>query len=141
VGDVRIPIGLDRSNLSNSKYLYQYISGVWLQDSLNHGTVMIRPIMGSNVVQNSSQLATIEPLSEWLRIFPTPANDNIFIESVNSNTNDYTFKLINLSGVVENVYVSNNQINVAQLSNGFYLIQAIRKSDGATRFQKIIIAH
>lgn len=141
VGNVRIPIGLDRSNLTNSKYLYQYIGGVWVQDTLNRGTVMIRPIMGSNVVQNSSQLATIEPLSDWLRIYPTPASENIFIESVNSNLNDYYFKLVSLSGVAQNRFVQNNRIDVSQLANGLYIFQVERKSDGAARFQKIVVAH
>ena len=141
VGDVRIPIGLDRSNLTNSKYLYQYFSGVWVQNTFNIGTAMIRPIMGSNVVQNSSQLATIEPLSDWLRIYPTPASDNIFIENTHSNMNDYNFKLVNLSGTIQNAFIQNNRIDVSQLANGLYIFQVERKNDGATRFQKIIVAH
>ena len=141
VGDVHIPIGFDKNNLNNTKYLFQFKNGVWEQDSIDRGSVMIRPIMGSSVVQNSSQLATIEPLSDWLHVYPTPANDFIFVESVNSNTSDYQFRMINLSGAVQNISVANNQIEVAQLSNGFYILQVERKLDGATRFQKIVVAH
>ena len=60
VGDIRIPIGLDRNNRNKSQYLYQNFSGVWQQvshaDSVGIGAVMIHPIFGNTPVKNTSDV-------------------------------------------------------------------------------------
>ena len=56
IGNVEIPIGLDRNNLDKSQYAFQFFGGVWSNIGSRVGAIMVRPIVGGNVPQNSSAL-------------------------------------------------------------------------------------
>ena len=76
-------------------------------------------------------------------IYPNPAKDFININFSESFNEDYKIELIDIQG--RKVYESStqlqtNQIPVAQLTNGLYLLM-LKNSSGAKRIEKVMISH
>ena len=104
VGDVKIPIGLDRNNQDKTQYLYQYLSGAWEQVSAVRkiGAVMVRPVLGNQPVRNSSTLKVNEiPLSEVMTISPNPTTDRLYFDVKKGLSEDYEMSVFNLTGQLQ----------------------------------------
>ncbi|MEA3316869.1 MAG: T9SS type A sorting domain-containing protein, partial [Bacteroidota bacterium] len=75
-----------------------------------------------------------------VKIYPNPANDNLFIE-INNNINEsYNVQIINISGQVIknfNSVVNKQEIDISSISKGIYFVKL--NSDGLIDKQKLII--
>ena len=129
VGDVKIPIGLDRNNLDKTQYLYQFIDGSWQPitalTTRKIGAIMVRPVIGSKVVQSSSTLAVNElPLSELMTVYPNPASDRLFFDVKKGVAEDYEISIFNLIGRLEKREIlRGSDISLADLPTGVYVLQ------------------
>ena len=141
VGDIRIPIGLDRNNLNKSQYLYQFLDNSWKKVTQNIGAVMLRPIVGSGDIRNSSALSTENvALNEFMRIYPNPVSDILSIDINFGKSDDYELSLFDLTGMLlKKVTLENSTFNVADVPTGLYFLQVRNKIDNRTAQQKLMI--
>ena len=141
VGDVLIPIGLDRSNLNKSQYLYQYLGNSWQKVTKNIGAVMIRPIVGSDDVRNTSALSTDNiPLSDFMTAYPNPVSNILNIDIKTGRASDYELSLSDLTGrLLKKETLENSTFNVSDAPTGLYFLYVRNKKDNRTAQQKLMI--
>jgi hypothetical protein len=125
VGDVKIPIGLDRNNLDKAQYLFQKISGTWQNVSRKIGAVMVRPIVGGGLVQNSSALKINElPLSSVMSIYPNPASDRLFFDLKTGIAENYEVSIFSVVGRLEKREIlRGGNLDISDLSTGVYVLK------------------
>jgi hypothetical protein len=125
VGDVKIPIGLDRNNLDKAQYLYQKISGTWQNVTRKIGAVMVRPIVGGGLVQNSSALKVNElPLSSVMSIYPNPASDRLFFDIKTGIAENYEVSIFSVVGRLEKREIlRGGTLDIGDLSTGVYVLK------------------
>jgi Secretion system C-terminal sorting domain len=128
VGDVKIPIGLDRNNIDKTQYLYQYLNGSWAQMSVSQplvGALMMRPILGGQPVRNSSTLKINDiPLSEVMTISPNPASDRLYFDLKKGISEDYEISVYNIAGQLKSVRIlRGNEMIINELGSGLYFLK------------------
>lgn len=128
VGNVRIPVGLDRNNIDKTQYLYQVSNGSWVQVSASNplvGAVMVRPVFGSQSVRNSSTLKVNEiPLAEVMTITPNPATDHLYFDLKKGLNEDYEISIFNLAGQLQKREIlRGNELTLDGLSAGIYFLK------------------
>jgi hypothetical protein len=125
VGTVKIPVGLDRNNLDKAQYVFQRISGVWEGLGRKLGAVMVRPIIGGGVVQNSTTLKINElALSSVMSIYPNPATDRLFFDLKTGVVENYEVSVFSLIGRLEKREILRGGVlNIGDLSTGVYVLK------------------
>jgi TonB family protein len=81
-----------------------------------------------------------EDKSIELKIYPNPATDYVNIEILDSET-DLEYQLINTKGqicITGRIYNSQVQINIAELTNGLYIVRLFSKEKGLIKTEKLI---
>jgi hypothetical protein len=127
LGDVKIPIGLDRNNRNKSQYLYQYLNGTWSQTKdpkgVGYGAVMVRPIFGTQKVVESSPVKE-SLLSEIMSIYPNPTQDKLFIDLKQGVSENYEISVFNLTGMLQKREIlRGGQIELVGLNTGIYFLK------------------
>jgi hypothetical protein len=127
VGDIKIPIGLDRNNRGKSQYLYQYLSGTWSQvkdpKGVGFGAVMVRPIFSTQKIVESSAVKE-NLLSEIMTIYPNPAQDRLFINVKQGVDENYEISVFNLTGQLQKREIlRGGQIELQGLNTGIYFLK------------------
>lgn len=129
--DDMLNCGFDINN-DASKHLFYNVSGTWVNSSI-YGSLMIRPVfeyepvVDLNIVSNN--------LIEF-QVYPNPANDFINIESF---SNEDIVQIYDISGKLVLVCQKQNQIDITNLVDGFYLVKLISKL-GNYKTQKLLIS-
>ena len=128
VGDVKIPIGLDRNNIDKTQYLYQFLNGSWSQLSVSQpiiGALMMRPILGSQPVRNSSTLKVNDiPLTEVMTILPNPASDRLYFDLKKGVGEDYEISVFNVAGQLQKSQIlRGNEMIINELGSGLYFLK------------------
>lgn len=128
-----INIGFDTS-IDNSQYNF-YDSGDGWQNSMMHGSLMIRPIVGGKYY-----IGTEEILAEnnVITIYPNPANDYISIAGLDINNCD-DISIFDVTGRMIKHCNNETNINTCNLNNGLYLLRIITK-DGKYYNEKFMIS-
>ncbi|MBO4574321.1 MAG: T9SS type A sorting domain-containing protein [Bacteroidales bacterium] len=129
-----INIGFDSSN-DNRQYIFYEVGDGWKNSSFP-GSLMIRPVVGKRayfvgVDEN-------EEIADNLAVYPNPAKNVIHFEGVDENNCD-AIVVYDLTGKAVRQYRYSNELNVADLSNGAYLIRAVDKN-GAVKTAKLMIS-
>ena len=129
-----INIGFDSSN-DNRQYNFYEVGDGWKNSSFP-GSLMIRPVVGKRayfvgVDEN-------EEIADNLAVYPNPAQNVIHFEGVDENNCD-AIVVYDLTGKAVRQYRYSNELNVADLSNGAYLIRAVDKN-GAVKTAKLMIS-
>jgi hypothetical protein len=101
--DDQIPIGLDRNSFDKAKYIFTKANNKWDTFPIYPlGALMIRAVVGSKPVQNTSSLSTRElPLSEIMTVYPNPTTDRLFLEMKKGNEEDYEISVFNIVGQLQ----------------------------------------
>lgn len=127
-----INIGFD-SSIDNSQFAFYNINGSW-QPTEMHGTLMIRPVVGS-----SYYIGIEEPevSSTLVSVYPNPASDLLHF-SVQEGTEIATTCIYNLTGrkVYQSTFVG--ALSIDNLRDGLYFISLTTKQ-GQVITQKIVI--
>lgn len=131
-------IGFDK-NTNHKNALYYNISGSWSQSSIN-GSLMINPVMGCVDppvvvgIKESTKINTV-------KLYPNPAQDAITISFPGNQLESSELEITTALG--QTVYVkkiiSNEQIDISNLSNGLYFIHLKGNSLNVSS-QKLIIS-
>jgi hypothetical protein len=133
-------VGFDRSTDSYTKRYYN-VSGAWERsDSLNYGSLLLRPVVGL-----VNPLGVEKPqLAEHLSIRPNPVTDgNMIINlpetwKLNSDT-DIEINIISATGSLVLSETFSNPVNVGRLTPGFYLVTLTDAKTGKRAAAKLII--
>lgn len=141
VGDVKIPIGLDRNNLDKTQYLYQKISGAWKNITDKLGAVMVRPIIGGGVAMNSSSLKVNDlPLTSVMNIYPNPASARLFFDLKTGIPEDYELSLFSLIGRLEKREIlRGSALDISDLATGVYVLKIRNRVNNQTFNHKIVV--
>jgi Secretion system C-terminal sorting domain len=125
VGDVKIPIGLDRNNLKSTYNVWQFLNGVWVAMDKPLGAVMIRPVVGKYAPHGSQTLKSEDVLlSEVMRILPNPATNYLKFEFLNDNASDFKIECFNMAGqCLKTQVLQNNLFELDGFSAGIYFLK------------------
>lgn len=129
-----INIGFDTS-VDNSKYVF-YDSGSGWQNTSFKGSLMIRPVMGKD-----PYFIGIEETSEnsnALVLYPNPARNMVRIAGVDSEACD-AILIFDITGRLVSESLFANELSVADLNNGVYMLRVINK-DGSFQTSKLLIS-
>lgn len=115
-------IGFDVNN-NNQRFLFFNTNGQWI-NSTKAGSLMIRPVMGSNVQEGP---VAVKPIvsKQTFGIYPNPADNQVYI-----NTGDYKSSkplLIDVYDITGKLVLSSilneNTLDVSSLVNGLYFLK------------------
>jgi hypothetical protein len=114
-------IGFDK-NTNHKDALYYNISGSWAQSAIP-GSIMINPVMGCvepPVVIGINEYTKKDIMS----IFPNPAQNTITVKYPGNQITQASIQLVSALGdiVLEQSIISNDQIDISNISNGLYFI-------------------
>jgi hypothetical protein len=130
-------IGFDR-NTNHKDALYYDIGDGWKQSAIP-GSLMINPVMGCTypVYVGMNELET----KNKFQVFPNPAQNSISIGYPGNQLESVTLEILTSLGqlVYTNSIMSNETIDISNLSNGLYFIH-LKGSNLNVSSQKLIIS-
>jgi Secretion system C-terminal sorting domain len=124
VGDVLIPIGLDRNDFTKVQYLYESKDGKFrkLQTPIKVGAIMIRPVFGQTIPTGTREIQA--PLTDYMRIYPNPVQNQLFFDLKKGVPEDYNVSIFNLQGqLVQREILRGSSINIENLNNNIYILK------------------
>lgn len=134
-------IGFDVNTDSQSKIFYNTI-GSW-NNSLYEGSLMIRPVLGSDKYPHVGLKSNEKEFA--YKLYPNPVNDgilNIEISSTDNiiNENNFSISVYNIIGkeVLSSSY--KKFIDVSSWNNGIYFVRIINFETKESYISKIIVA-
>ncbi len=107
-----------------------------LEKSENLKTLTITNSSGDYAVYNSIITSVESPENSYLKVYPNPTSDIIYIDILNRDISDYKIEVVNMLGKV--VYNSYNakSVDLSSLQDGVYFLSV--KSKDFTHKMKII---
>jgi hypothetical protein len=90
--------------------------------------------------ENGSSIATKTNSDSFVKVYPNPAKDKIFIEKKNTSNREISLEIRSLTGsLVKSLkYKSENtEINIADLSSGIYILNIA--SDNCLQTEKLVV--
>lgn len=133
-------VGFDRCTDSHSKRYFN-VSGAWEKsDSINYGSLLMRPVVGS-----ANPLGILKPAAaEQLTIQPNPVTDgNLVIrlpESWKQNAeSNLKIDIISATGSRVLSQPFSTPVNVGRLAPGFYIVTLTETDTGQRATAKLII--
>jgi Secretion system C-terminal sorting domain len=140
VGDVLIPIGLDRNDFTKVQYLYESFNGRFQKMVANKkvGAIMIRPVFGPIIQTDTKEIYA--PLTDYMKIYPNPVQNQLFFELKKGLPEDYNVSIFNLQGqLVQREILRGNSINIENLNNSIYVLKIQDLKSNLIFSHKIII--
>ena len=144
VGDVQIPIGLDRNNRDKSANLFFINAGNWesITEALgNVGTVMVRPVFSR--IKNSSDLSAVQDvaLANVMNIYPNPANDYLNFDLKEGLESDYSVSIFNVAGQLQKQEIlRGGQISLTGFNAGLYFLKVQDLKNNRVFNHKFVVA-
>ena len=86
--------------------------------------------------EDSSLSVADDSLNDSLRVYPNPVSDNLQVKNID-NINIKNIEIYTLQGQKKSSYVSEEEIDISNLSNGMYLLK-VTASDDKTQTIKFI---
>jgi len=125
-------IGFDRNTNSQSKIFGSW-AGVWQQNTLFAGSVMLRPYFGA---QATIGLRDITNEQQSFSLYPNPA---INIVNIKTSFRSYIIRIRDIAGRTLIEKINPTSINVSTLKKGFYIVEMQERETNLTKTQKLII--
>lgn len=110
-----VAVGLDRSNLEASKYIYQNTNGNWVRNSILEGALMIRPVFDN--IEGEFIINDIAEEPQW-QLYPNPTNGVFSVEG----TYDQVV-VIDAAGRVVLSEAAQAHHDFSHLPRGVYIVQ------------------
>lgn len=120
-GSDSLYIGLDR-NRTTGNHAYYNVLNVW-SPSLISGALMMRPILGKEIIGSKVQSISNKPSN--FSVWPNPTTNELFFKRLNPTENiHYTVKsLLGMNIIEGNLQSSEQSINVSSLTSGQYFLE------------------
>lgn len=119
-----INIGFDTS-ADNHQYNFYETGGGWM-NSMMKGSLMIRPVVGSNYYIGTEE---IKAENNKLEIYPNPTSDVLNIANISSDKCD-DIRVYDMSGRLLRQYSYECNLDVSDLSKGLYMIRVVTEDSG-----------
>lgn len=125
-----LPIGLDRNNDAAKQYFYEFVNNRWQPTAFRgkFGAIMVRPIFGRNPVRNSSTLSTKDlDIKNNFKIYPNPAQNQLFIEPLKSAFETFEVAIFDVSGrfLKREILRGGGTLSVGELNPGLYFLKIL----------------
>lgn len=115
-------LGLDANNNNQNKIFYK-IEQSWINSGFP-GSLLIRPIVGQNMILGTGKISEVE-FSNELKLYPNPAKNQFFIDKKyfgkNPNATIYIYSMY--GSLVSQQEISSNVVNISNLSPGLYVVK------------------
>ncbi|MBT1698350.1 T9SS type A sorting domain-containing protein [Fulvivirgaceae bacterium PWU4] len=125
-------VGLDISNDTGDK-VFVNVNGTWKKNNRVHGSLMVRPIFGSGLVE--TQVGT-EEVATPFSVFPNPSRGSFYIEGPLDH-----LEILSITGQrvsFESVHESDRTLVQLNQPAGLYLLRCTKGT--VTKTHKIIVA-
>ncbi len=143
VDERRLQVGYDVNSTLGYPHMFVYAEGQWDSTSVSiPGSPMIRLILDSVYWGKSSVSAGVRDISQNsnLQVYPNPTSGMLHLHT-SDNAASLQISVENTIGEqVISLPANNNQIDISQLANGLYLINATDPQTGKTYHTKIVKA-
>jgi hypothetical protein len=140
VGDVLIPIGLDRNDFTKVQYLYESKNGKFekVNTPIKVGAIMIRPVFGQIIPTDTKEIQA--PLTDYMKIYPNPVQNQLFFELKKGLPEDYNVSIFNLQGqLMKREILRGSSMDVENLNNSIYVLKIQDLKNHLIFCHKIII--
>jgi hypothetical protein len=133
-------VGFDRYTDSHLKRFFN-VTGLWEgSDSINYGSVMMRPIVGPENPLTVPKPATMQQLS----FRPNPVSDGKVVITLpetwkNIETNKLSVEIIASNGSLAQSNSFTNPVDVSKLAPGFYMVILTDEESGKKAGGKLLI--
>jgi len=126
-------------NTNNRSKVHFNSSGVWQTASFD-GTLMLRPVFGTTPDPKVS--IEEENLLDDFVVYPNPTTNTIYFKNNNSNNSSYHVQLIDVYGkvILETEAAISNQIDVANIANGMYIVRFTNNDTQKPTLKKVILS-
>ncbi len=126
-GQDNMNIGVDANNNKQDKIFYKTDDN-WYNAS-TQGALLVRPIVGSNLVLSINNLFTESDIHK-IRVFPNPTSNFFSISNKKIENNPFAeLKIFNVYGYeVHNQTGVGTSINISHLPPGIYIIKIVNES-------------
>lgn len=137
--DRGIPIGFDlHDGVDTLTNLFSGGSGNFFDFVSSRGILMINPILGGKPL--NSRTTEVQELTNVMTIYPNPTSDRVFVNLETGNFQDFEVQIFNNLGQLVKTIQLDNEINVADLGSGLYLLKVSNVKTLETFQQKLLIA-
>lgn len=139
-----VTIGFDKNNPSAAKNSFVNLASGWQSlESLNfQGAIMIRPVIGEKKLNHSPDLVSTDEFHEKVfEVSPNPASNRISIKSNDDLSEIKNVEIFNLQGVLIKRSFDHNQIDIAELQNGMYLLKINTRTGFPSEIIKFIVSN
>ena len=125
--EIYMNLGFDKNYDNNERTFYSF--GTW-QQSVNKGTIMIRPVFGEKF---SVGINNPKEITDNINIYPNPATNVVNIDM----ENEFVLKIYNQIGKLVDTFYNKNIIDVSNYTEGLYFLNINSADKSFTR--KLII--
>ena len=140
----RLQIGYDVNSTLGRNHMFIYTEAVWDSSTISiPGSPMIRLVLGSNYWGRSSNTVGVTNLTQdnnTLEVFPNPSSGRIHLQSSFAYNTLEVVITNSIGEVVKQLPVTNNEIDIHELANGIYLLNATDLQTGKTYHAKVVKA-
>jgi hypothetical protein len=129
---------MDANNHNQNKIFYKN-GQTWINSNFP-GSLLIRPIVGENMILNTQE-NKIENTSQIIKFYPNPASKNFSFEKqiLEDNASAIVYIYSVYGSLVSRQQVTENNVNIENLSPGLYVVKIASNHKVFTG--KLIIQH
>ncbi len=136
-------IGYDRNSPNGFDNLYQDVGAGWQKlDTVTVkppvGSIMIRPIFGKGDYFSSGVKDKTTALTN-IKVYPNPVRDRLNIKIDQGFYADYQYQIYNSVGMLMQSDELSEQLNLGDLTNGWYILRIINQETGQAFTQKLLV--
>jgi len=123
LGAGNLNIGFDANNDNSSKIFFT-IENEWV-NSAEHGSLLIRPIIGQDLILGTGEKPSSKPGDETIKIYPNPAGNYFNIDQSEIKlSNSAVLHIYNIYGSLVHEQVGiYSQVDISTLPKGMYFIK------------------
>ena len=143
VDERRLQIGYDVNSTLGYQHMFVFTEGQWDSTSVSlPGSPMIRLIFDSHWRKSSLSAGMVDLTKEDgnLRIYPNPANGKVKLQTSFPYASLQISILNDIGEVVKYLPYVTGELDISQLANGLYLLNATDPQTGKTYHSKVVKA-
>ena len=144
VDERRLQIGYDVNSTLGRSHMFIYTEAVWDSSNISlPGSPMIRLVLGGSYWGRSSNTVGIADLTKDnsnLEVFPNPSSGKVYLRSSFPYSSLQISITNSIGEVVKQLPAVNSEIDMHDLANGIYMLNATDPQTGKTYHAKVVKA-
>jgi len=134
----KVHIGLDFNTPEAQPYQFYNNNIEWFAIP-DEGALMIRPVMG-NVTPIETRVSELNKLTDWMEIYPNPAQNQVNFELKEGSDVDYKVELLTATGQLVHSDLLSNTLDISHLSQGMYFVKVTQIKTNTVLTQRLVVA-